>query len=661
MAFTLTSRNIRLAGLNLYAECRAVNGRWDANTIDLSDYIVTVGGRLYWRIDAEDGLRLGHDADCHLDENYLTARVLEGDRIVESSINLDDCLSNSDGHLHFRPWHTTGRRKQLQETARKIRDLYKSLPPFSYRSLSHSQSIRLLRLSPPTASSYRSCKVVCQLVEFPLTSAPVYSALSYTWGNPHTNGLDEGDPYNRTLPIECNGQLLEVGQNLHKVLRKIGKTLLEEEADLEDGETVLIYWAKRGRLDNVLHWLRRGADVTTQDMFGKSALHWAAKHGHLDVVKVLVFAGSSRTALDDSLKTPLDCAREGQRDDWEAIESFLAQPLSMSTSLCLSRGYGEYYWIDAICINQVDQAEKSTQIALMGSIYKNAKRVLAWIGSDNTCWFQQNTRTMLWHAWRLDEARQMGYLTEEVLDSLVADPIAYNNTSNPVRTLWRTLSKIDTDIEDALELPDAAAYNSFLCWLRHVILMDIARPKLYMDVPKGAEFLSDVHGDYEPVEPWDFFDYAFRDHGRTTRRTRMATFWQLCKRVGIPLPDMPVCEINSEVDVTYYYNVWIQNVLGAVQFVAHDTSIVPGQKLFRTGKYKKLGSGPGVMEAGDVIMYVPDTVTPYVFREKEDRKYWLIGEAYVHGVPQKPEQYDGKLKTFFDSGGVEFGESICII
>jgi hypothetical protein len=37
-------------------------------------------------------------------------------------------------------------------------------------------------------------------------------------------------------------------------------------------------------------------------------------------------------------------------------------------------------WADAVCINQVDGAEKSHQIPLMAQIYRNARRVLAWVG-----------------------------------------------------------------------------------------------------------------------------------------------------------------------------------------------------------------------------------------------------------------------------------------
>ncbi|PMD37769.1 HET-domain-containing protein, partial [Hyaloscypha variabilis F] len=37
-------------------------------------------------------------------------------------------------------------------------------------------------------------------------------------------------------------------------------------------------------------------------------------------------------------------------------------------------------WIDAISINQEDDAEKAVQVRQMGNIYSNAAKVLAWLG-----------------------------------------------------------------------------------------------------------------------------------------------------------------------------------------------------------------------------------------------------------------------------------------
>ena len=40
-------------------------------------------------------------------------------------------------------------------------------------------------------------------------------------------------------------------------------------------------------------------------------------------------------------------------------------------------------WVDAICINQADNAEKSHQVSLMRSIYRQARQVLVWLGMTN--------------------------------------------------------------------------------------------------------------------------------------------------------------------------------------------------------------------------------------------------------------------------------------
>lgn len=42
-----------------------------------------------------------------------------------------------------------------------------------------------------------------------------------------------------------------------------------------------------------------------------------------------------------------------------------------------------YLWIDAICINQDDLAEKSHQVALMSTIFKSAKIVCVWLGKGH--------------------------------------------------------------------------------------------------------------------------------------------------------------------------------------------------------------------------------------------------------------------------------------
>ncbi|KAF2144480.1 uncharacterized protein K452DRAFT_198659, partial [Aplosporella prunicola CBS 121167] len=40
-------------------------------------------------------------------------------------------------------------------------------------------------------------------------------------------------------------------------------------------------------------------------------------------------------------------------------------------------------WIDALCINQDDDAERAQQVAIMGSIYLDATQVVVWLGKGD--------------------------------------------------------------------------------------------------------------------------------------------------------------------------------------------------------------------------------------------------------------------------------------
>lgn len=47
-----------------------------------------------------------------------------------------------------------------------------------------------------------------------------------------------------------------------------------------------------------------------------------------------------------------------------------------------TEGHSRSLWIDAICIDQASDDERSSQIKLMGHIYRNAEMVLVWLGGN---------------------------------------------------------------------------------------------------------------------------------------------------------------------------------------------------------------------------------------------------------------------------------------
>jgi hypothetical protein len=54
----------------------------------------------------------------------------------------------------------------------------------------------------------------------------------------------------------------------------------------------------------------------------------------------------------------------------DAIRTLFNPPISLDLSI----------WIDAVCINQHDDAEKAVQVSRMGDIYRKAHQVVAWLG-----------------------------------------------------------------------------------------------------------------------------------------------------------------------------------------------------------------------------------------------------------------------------------------
>jgi hypothetical protein len=99
-------------------------------------------------------------------------------------------------------------------------------------------------------------------------------------------------------------------------------------------------------------------------------------------------------------------------------------------------------WIDAVCINQRDIEERSKQVQLMQQIYKNARRVVIYIGeatpeSDRAMNFlKQMTGAQKW--WKRHE-----WINGEVQGSDTSSELGGGHGNYGAG--WRTFSQLSTD------------------------------------------------------------------------------------------------------------------------------------------------------------------------------------------------------------------------
>ncbi|KAI0881857.1 HET-domain-containing protein [Annulohypoxylon maeteangense] len=79
-------------------------------------------------------------------------------------------------------------------------------------------------------------------------------------------------------------------------------------------------------------------------------------------------------------------------------------------------------WIDALCINQADDAEKGSQVAMMGEIYRLAHRVVAWIGQEeNNSYHAMNWMEFLGSQVDVDFLKPEITAAEGCVDSTIGD------------------------------------------------------------------------------------------------------------------------------------------------------------------------------------------------------------------------------------------------
>lgn len=117
--------------------------------------------------------------------------------------------------------------------------------------------------------------------------------------------------------------------------------------------------------------------LVPDDMQPTSGLSWSLRKASIDdqglYFTALSYAWACHTHPDTF---PISCNGRQLRVHYNLYSAlpFLARRYNNDDLLATP------YWVDAICINQLDDEEKVSQIRLMNMIYRQADRVLVWLG-----------------------------------------------------------------------------------------------------------------------------------------------------------------------------------------------------------------------------------------------------------------------------------------
>lgn len=223
---------------------------------------------------------------------------------------------------------------------------------------------------------------------------------------------------------------------------------------------------------------------------------------HCELIAVLASAGITYRALSHRWDSP-DAPRrtihlnQCDFDIKENLYSFLHYYTGKQHVLSEN---GEYLWVDAICIDQASNYEKSYQVTMMGQIYRNAQSVIVWLGVpqdddiSNAFEFYHTLSKKIGHYniekvdWNLFSRWQAPLIRSYW--ALLQDDVDPSSNNEVVRAYWTIYHNSVSRHMQALEKIFQYSY-----WRRAWVVQEVILGKR-IDIWSG-----------EFEIPWDLFDF----------------------------------------------------------------------------------------------------------------------------------------------------------
>lgn len=265
------------------------------------------------------------------------------------------------------------------------------MPPenviFEYQPLPEQPHIRLLDKLSPADDGMLCFRLVTE--EFRQGNLNYY-CLSYTWSNPFAHGVGFAEAYNNAeveysssnlVKVLVNNKPMYIQRNLHAALSTLPDNTFQDFVssliDNKTGSSHIHISAATGNKTSLILRLGLGIDVNVADDEGNTAMHYAAANNQLDITHLLISFGGDIDATNDFGDSAIDIAQKKgfKRVKWRLENHDAIEKTTFKLDL-----KPPSIWIDAISINQKDNAEKSSQVNMMERIYSMASYAVAWLG-----------------------------------------------------------------------------------------------------------------------------------------------------------------------------------------------------------------------------------------------------------------------------------------
>lgn len=262
------------------------------------------------------------------------------------------------------------------------------MPPYTYDKcpLEQPNNIRILKLHPTTNPSHQ---IQCTLAIRPLQTLPTSKGLNETSKVPKDTLKELEDtgrvPDDSAKPPESPSKKRKLNPNYGTDV-EIPKITVGTSADVETGTAHESYEASVAGHHG--HWTRSHDSPAPIDEKSKSTNDsnpGSTKSNKLNLIRdegpenyeaVSYFWGSDQPDTEINVYT----VGEGKSDTLTNYTFRVRANLHSALKQLRLRDIPRYLWIDAICINQEDNGERSLQVALMDRVYGEATSVCVWLG-----------------------------------------------------------------------------------------------------------------------------------------------------------------------------------------------------------------------------------------------------------------------------------------